>query len=257
MDRLSQTNLPDGGRSPQSNPARSGEFWTCKSDGPTLRVRIWSAGRRRGARGSGFDLEEERLKHECRRREHTTAWSLPPSCAPRPEFSSGRGLPRVPMMNAAHARLRDQLRPDRPHFDCPAARRILAQPIMSPVCVVVGHVLSGQAPDVRFVQRDYVIETIPACTADPALCDAVLPRTAHARSHGFDAGGAQETDHLRAELRVAIQNDVAVTIRIRECLAKLLHDPLGRRVHGHVEMQNPGAAVLDGEAAGTRTGGGR
>jgi hypothetical protein len=137
----------------------------------------------------GFGLAEERMKHECGHREHTTARPLPPSCAgPRgPKSSSGRRPPRVPMVETADARQRNQIRAHRLRLNCPAVRPVLGQPIVSPVRVVVSNVLAGQAPDVRLVQRNHAIETVPARSAHPPLRRAVLPRTAHARSHCLDA----------------------------------------------------------------------
>ena len=102
-------------------------------------------------------------------------------CSPRPAggsvaFSLSRRFPCVPMVETADARQRNQIRPRRPRLNCPARRRVLAKPIVGTVRVVVAHVLAGQAPHVRFVQRDHVIEAIPARAAHPALRDRVSPR---------------------------------------------------------------------------------
>ena len=51
------------------------------------------------------------------------------------------------------------------------------------------------------------------------------------------------------ELRIAIQDGVAVRARFGERLAQLLDDPLRSRVAGHVEVQDPAASVLDDEEA--------
>jgi len=169
-------------------------------------------------------------------------------------FSSGRSFPLVSMVKSADARQRNQFRAGRLWLHRAAARSILAQPIVSAVRVVVGHVLAGETADVRFVQRDHVIETIPARASNPAFPGAVLPRTAHARSRRLYAGRLQEVEHLPAELSVAVQDDVAVTGGVRKRLSKLLNHPIGRWVRSHVEVQDLAPSVIDREEA-VRAGG--
>jgi hypothetical protein len=52
------------------------------------------------------------------------------------------------------------------------------------------------------------------------------------------------TSALKREL---IQDDIAIWVSLRKCLAQLPHDPLGVGMPGHVDVQNPAAAVLDHE----------
>ena len=53
------------------------------------------------------------------------------------------------------------------------------------------------------------------------------------------------TSALKVEL--AIQKGVAIRNRLREGFSQLLHDPIGRRMPGNVEVQDPTAPVLDDE----------
>jgi hypothetical protein len=46
---------------------------------------------------------------------------------------------------------------------------------VNPVLVVVDHVLANQPPQVRFVQRDDVVEKLAATASNPTLCRSVLP----------------------------------------------------------------------------------
>lgn len=79
-------------------------------------------------------------------------------------------LPHVPMVQTAHSRQRTQLSAGWSGINCPAARSILAHPIVGAVRVVVSQVLAGQAPDMRFVQRDHLIEALaaPAARCNPS-----------------------------------------------------------------------------------------
>ena len=66
------------------------------------------------------------------------------------------------MMKTTDARKGNQLRSVRLRLHRAAARRILAQRVMRAVQVVIRHEFAGQAPDMRFVERDHMIEAIPA-----------------------------------------------------------------------------------------------
>ena len=74
------------------------------------------------------------------------------------------------MLETTETRERSQLRSDRLRINRPAARSILAHPIVGAVRVVVSQVLAGQAPDMRFVQRDHLIEALaaPAARCNPS-----------------------------------------------------------------------------------------
>jgi hypothetical protein len=48
--------------------------------------------------------------------------------------------------------------------------------IVSPVLVVVEHIVSNQAPQMTFIQRDDLIEDLAATASHPAFRNPVLPR---------------------------------------------------------------------------------
>ncbi len=58
---------------------------------------------------------------------------------------------------------------------------------MGSVVVIVGDVLPEKLPEVALVENDDVIEEFASETPDPALRNAVLPRTAVCRSGRPDA----------------------------------------------------------------------
>jgi hypothetical protein len=96
---------------------------------------------------------------------------------------------------------------------------------MRSVVVVVADVLGHQASQMTLIENDDMIEQIPAAVANPALCNAILPRTSEARSFRFDAQRLDCTDHLLIEVRGSIENQVLGSGIVGECFTQLLHDP--------------------------------
>ena len=94
-----------------------------------------------------------------------------------------------------------------------------------------------------------MVEQIPAAVTDPALGDAVLPRTSEAGPLGLDAEALHGVDHLRIEAGTAIKDQVAGCGIIRECLTQLLNDPGAGWVLGHVAVQDSPPVMGDDEEA--------
>jgi hypothetical protein len=63
---------------------------------------------------------------------------------------------------------------------------------VNPVDVMVVHVIAEQPEEMRFIQRDHMIQQLPAATSDPAFGDSVLPRCPRARLLGLQPGRLQE-----------------------------------------------------------------
>src|ERR1700733_141586 len=61
-------------------------------------------------------------------------------------------------------------------------RRVLLGGIVNSVVVVVVHILANQPPEMFFVQRDDMIQDLPAAVSDPAFGDSVLPRRSYSCS---------------------------------------------------------------------------
>ena len=81
-----------------------------------------------------------------------------------------------------------------------------------------------------FVQRDDMIEDLAPATTDPTFRNAVLPGCLHARLFGLQTRCLQEGEHPGVELRVVIEDRVAIRAGLWERLAQLLDYPLRRRV---------------------------
>jgi len=100
-----------------------------------------------------------------------------------------------------------------------------------------------------FVQCDDVVQEFPPATSDPALRYSILPGRANARPFGLQTSRLQERNDLMVELRVPIQNHVAVRASFGKGLAELLDHPLGCRMTGHVAVKDFPASVGDYEEA--------
>jgi hypothetical protein len=88
-----------------------------------------------------------------------------------------------------------------------SCRSFLLQCEMRSVFVVIADVLAHQSLQMPFVEHDDVVEQIPSTVANPALCNAVLPRTAKAGSTppGSASGIAERSSDgpKSAEMRAA------------------------------------------------------
>src|ERR1022692_4414556 len=58
---------------------------------------------------------------------------------------------------------------------CPASRRLLVQPEVCSVVVIVGNVLGEESLQMSLFQRDYAVEQVAAAASDPTLGDPILP----------------------------------------------------------------------------------
>ena len=104
--------------------------------------------------------------------------------------------------------------------------------------LVVMDVLVHQPFQMPFIQHDHTVEQIVTATADPALGDAVLPRTAEADPLGLDAKALHCVDDFLIEARAAIKNQVARGRVIGKSFAKLLDNPGAVRMLRHMAVEN-------------------
>src|ERR1700704_7113975 len=89
---------------------------------------------------------------------------------------SGGLLPGVTMMDTADTRKRN-------HFRSVAGvvlngtpiGSVLAEPIVGAVQMVITNVVPNQSSQVPFVQRNHMVQPLPAAASDPSFRDSVLP----------------------------------------------------------------------------------
>src|ERR1022692_712056 len=60
---------------------------------------------------------------------------------------------------------------------CPASRRLLVQPQVRSVVVIVGNVLGDESLQMALIQCDYVVEQVAAAASDPTLGDCASPQS--------------------------------------------------------------------------------
>src|ERR1017187_9129096 len=60
---------------------------------------------------------------------------------------------------------------------CPTSRRLLVQPEVRSVVVIIGNVLGEESLQMPLIQRDHVVEQVAAAASDPTLGDPILPGT--------------------------------------------------------------------------------
>ena len=92
--------------------------------------------------------------------------------------------------------------------------------------MVIADVLPDQSPQMYFIEWYDVVKQLAAAASDPAFRDPVLPGRLNARTLRGQSGGFQELNHISIECGVAVEHNVAVWFRLRECLSQLLHDPV-------------------------------
>ena len=87
-----------------------------------------------------------------------------------------------------------------------------------------------------FVQRDDVVENLPATTPHPAFGNPVLPGRPDAGAFGLQARRLQESDDVGVKLRIAVQDGVPIGAGVGERLAQLLDHPFGRGMASDIEV---------------------
>ena len=79
-------------------------------------------------------------------------------------------------MQSTESRQRDDLARARRHRRCNATSgRVLPQPEMSPVFVVIAEVFFQQSSQMSLVQNDHVVQQVSSRTSNPTLGDVVVP----------------------------------------------------------------------------------
>ena len=85
--------------------------------------------------------------------------------------------------------------------------------------MVVAHVIPHQAEQLSFLQRDDMIQDLPATNSHPAFRNAILPGRLNARPLRVQTRRVQKRDDARIEFRIAVQYHEAVWATFRKGLA--------------------------------------
>src|ERR1700682_4107765 len=94
-----------------------------------------------------------------------------------------------------------------PRADCcwPTCCPVLRESGMSPILVVVEHVLRHQPFEMPLIQDDHVVKQVSSTTSNPALSNTVLPRTAKGRASWLDSHLPHCRNHVGSKLCVSIE----------------------------------------------------
>src|ERR1035441_5677602 len=130
-----------------------------------------------------------------------------------------------------------------------AIGRVLPQPEMSPVFVIIAEVFFQQSSQMSLVQNDHMVEQLPTHTPNPTLGDAVLPGTAKNSSDRLHAILFDGPDDVSRKLRVAVKDQKPVRLVVSPSFAQLQYDPQGVWLTGHIDVQNLPPVVADDEEA--------
>ena len=120
---------------------------------------------------------------------------------------------------------------------------------MSAVLMEVVDVGPSESNSVALGQNDNVIEKLAPAATNPPLSHRILPGTAIGGSARLGGHRPDERDHVPAEDRVAVEDQMSRRRIEGECFSQLLDDPGGARVEGGVEVKDPSSVVVDDEPA--------
>src|ERR1035438_1928442 len=85
---------------------------------------------------------------------------------------------------------------------CPASRRLLVQPEVGSVVVIIGNVLGEESFQMSLIQRDHVVEQVAAAASDPTFGDPILPGTPNRGTDRYHLQRANRRWHFQAILRI-------------------------------------------------------
>src|ERR1039457_7238812 len=121
---------------------------------------------------------------------------------------------------------------------------------MSPVLVVVTDVLIQQSSQMFPIQHDHMIQEISTYTANPALGNSVLPRTAECGANRLAAHRLHGRDHIGTELGVPIEDQESFRlVAVFPSLVQLQRNPKGVGIASHVMVNDSTPVVADDEEA--------
>src|SRR5450631_4336181 len=105
---------------------------------------------------------------------------------------------------------------------------------MSPVLVIITNVSGHQAFQMPFIHNDHMVEQFLTAVFNPALRISVLAGTSETGPLWLDAEALYSVDDFLIEVCAAIEDQIARSRVIWECLAQLLNYPGAGWMPGHV-----------------------
>src|ERR1035437_3123548 len=127
------------------------------------------------------------------------SWAQTNESFPTADSSS----PVIAVMQPAHALLANHCTVFQ--RACPASRRLLVQPQVGSVVVIIGNVLGEESLQMALIQGDHVVEQVAAAASDPTLGDPILPGTLNRGTDRCHVQRAHRRWHFQAILRVMVE----------------------------------------------------
>jgi hypothetical protein len=161
--------------------------------------------------------------------------------------TAGAGLRRladVAMMQATDfGTLHDPARPG--ELDGPDVRRVLVEREMSASLVIVPEVVGQDAAQVPFAEDENVVQTFAPDRTDEALGERILPWAVRCDDDFLDIHALHAAPKVLAVDLVTVAKEMARCGVVRESVDDLLSGPVGRRVLGDVEVDDPSAVMSE------------
>ena len=136
-----------------------------------------------------------------------------------------------------------------PDGNRPTHGRVLGEPQMRSVFVVVTYVFRHESFQVSFIQYDHMVQHVAATTPYPTLGDSVLPGTPKCGANRLTPKHSGRIDHVSAELSITIKQQELLSPCVWPGFAHLLHDPQGTGILRNIAAQNSPAIVINEEEA--------
>jgi len=121
-----------------------------------------------------------------------------------------------------------------------------SQRAMRPAPIVVADEFSDDPPEVPLVDRDEIIEALPADRTDHSFAEGIGCRGSRRSFQDANAEAFQFVVNARRKDPVAVANQKSVRMVDGEKLAELPDGPIGGRVGGDVGVENPAGTDIHG-----------
>src|SRR5271166_2694131 len=100
----------------------------------------------------------------------------------------------------------------RANFCRPTCWRVLCEPKMRTVLMVVEQVGRHQPFEMPLIQDDHVVQQVASATSHPALRNSVLPRTAKGSASWLASHLPHSRNHLGSKLCVSVEEQESVRL---------------------------------------------
>jgi len=127
--------------------------------------------------------------------------------------------------------------------------RVLAQPEMCSILMVVADVFAHEALEMMLIEHDHMIQEVASAASNPTLRRTILPRTPERCANWLAPHCANRSDYVLAEFAISVKHQELLSGRIGPRFTHLLNDPKGSGITRHIEVQNFSPIMTDHEEA--------